>query len=226
MGRVFYKDAKGAYTEEDRVCIGLMGYAGRSATDCVRPVESGEAILWLKGALESLAYRLHTPPMTMKATDIEGFDKGCAAVIIIAGRPAGVIGLINSDVRKKRRIMSPLVIAELKRSVLLTNAFKVVNAKDVPMFPATTRDIALISGAGVTHEQLVQVMKKAGPAELTGITLFDIFKDKKLNGRTSLAYSLEFRSPERTLKDDEVNAALDKIKAALKAKLQVEIRGE
>ena len=91
------------------------------------------------------------------------------------------------------------------------------------MFPASTRDIALISGAGVTHEQLVQVMKKAGPAELTGITLFDIFKDKKLNGRTSLAYSLEFRSPERTLKDEEVNAALDKIKSALKAKLQVEI---
>lgn len=226
MGRVFYKDAKGAYAEEDRVCVGMMGYAGRAATDCVRPVEAGEAILWLKGALESLTHRLHTPPMTMKAADIEGFDKGCAAVIVIAGRPAGVIGLINSDVRKKRRIMSPLVIAELKRSVLLTNAFKVVNAKDVPMFPASTRDIALISGAGVTHEQLVQVMKKAGPAELTGITLFDIFKDKKLNGRTSLAYSLEFRSPERTLKDEEVNAALDKIKSALKAKLQVEIRGE
>jgi len=60
---------------------------------------------------------------------------------------------------------------------------------------------------------------------LTGIELFDIFQSEKLGkGRRSLAYALEFRSPDRTLTDAEVNAAFVKIVQALKDGLRVDVR--
>ncbi len=225
IGRVFFKNQSGVYEEEDRICIALMGFAGRSMIDRTRPVSCRESILWLKGALESLAWKLRTPQLRFVSKDIEGFEKGFSAEVFIAGRPAGVIGIIDSAVRKKCRIQSPLSVVELKRAPLLSNVFKTVTAKDVPAYPSTSRDIALISEAGVSNEAILQIIKKAAPRELVGVKLFDIFTGAPLGeGKTSVAYSLEYRSSERTLNDDEVNAFHEKIKDALKSKLHVEIR--
>jgi phenylalanyl-tRNA synthetase beta chain len=95
----------------------------------------------------------------------------------------------------------------------------------VPQFPMVTRDIAFIAGADVTHEAVVKAVKKAAPKELTDVRLFDIFTSKELGkGRSSRAYSLSFRADDRTLTDDEVNAAFSKIVESLKADLSVEIR--
>ncbi len=225
MGRVFFINAKGQLDEEDRVCLGMMGFAGRAATDSTRAVETSEALLWMKGAIESLLATLNAPPMRLQPAEFAGFQSGLAATIIIAGREAGIIGVAESSLRHKRRIASPLVIAEIRRDAILGNVFKTVTAKDVPAYPATSRDIALIAGEGVTHEQILKVIKKAAPRELEDVRLFDIFSGKSLGaGKTSLAYTLQYRSPERTLKDEEANAFHDKIKAALKSSLAVEIR--
>jgi len=60
---------------------------------------------------------------------------------------------------------------------------------------------------------------------LTGIELFDIFSSKGMkDGRKSLGYSLEYRSFERTLTDEDANRYHESIKDALKQELGVEIR--
>ncbi len=95
----------------------------------------------------------------------------------------------------------------------------------VPQFPMTTRDIAFVAGPEVSHEAVVKAVRKAAPKELTDVKLFDIFTSKELGkGRSSRAYSLSFRADDRTLTDDEVNAAFAKIVESLKANLPVEIR--
>ena len=86
----------------------------------------------------------------------------------------------------------------------------------MPQFPSVRRDIAL-SAHGVSNEDIVRTIRKNGGAELVSVELFDVFKDSK-------AYSLEFRSAERTLTDDEVGRAFRKIVEALKATSGVEVR--
>ena len=87
------------------------------------------------------------------------------------------------------------------------------------------RDLALVAPETLTNGEIVKTITKAAPKTLTNVTLFDIFKPKNLEGgKRSLAYSLEFRSPERTLTDDEVNAACEKIMTVLKNVLGVEVR--
>ena len=225
MGRVFFKNTEGQAIEEDRVCIALMGFAGRSGTDSVRPVEAGEAVRWLKGAIESLGTKLHAPPLRADPADVDGLESGWGASLFIAGKRVGVMGVVTPESCRKWRIASPLVVAEIRRDALLGNVFKVITAKDVPSFPATSRDIALMAAPGVTHEHIVAVARKNAPPELREIRLFDIFKDKKqTDGKTSLAYNLEYRAADRTLTDEEANAFHNTIKATIKATLDVEIR--
>ena len=112
---------------------------------------------------------------------------------------------------------------ELPRLVKKVRATGKVSA--VPQYPAVRRDIALLAGKGVTHESIVDIIRRSGGKELTKIELFDIFKLKDVkDGTRSLAYALEFRSPERTLTDEEVGKTFQRIVDALKASAGIEVR--
>ena len=224
-GRVFTRTIDGTPTEDDRVCAAMMGFAGRDGTDRMRKVEPAETLLWLKGALESLCEALHAPALRLEPRDMEGFEPGMCSVVVIAGRPAGMFGLVRQSLSRKSRIASPVAVFELRRAPLVANAFRVPKAKDVPTYPATERDIALVAPSGVTHEEIVKTVRKAGPKILEDVSLFDVYRGKQLGeGKVSLAYRLTYRAPDRTLKDDEVNRAHEEIKNVLRNKLKVEIR--
>src|SRR5712671_4141642 len=99
--------------------------------------------------------------------------------------------------------------------------------REVPRFPASKRDLAVVARPDVTHQDLVLAIRAAGGGLLHSIRLFDVYKfrDGEHAGRRSLAYELEFRSTERTLTDREVEEALAAIVRALESKLGVTIRG-
>ena len=63
----------------------------------------------------------------------------------------------------------------------------------------------------------MKVIRKNGGKELTAVSLFDIFKESR-------AYSLEFRSAEKTLTDEEVGQIFQRIVEALKATAGIEVR--
>ncbi|MDW8310894.1 MAG: hypothetical protein RMK20_16100, partial [Verrucomicrobiales bacterium] len=66
---------------------------------------------------------------------------------------------------------------------------------------------------------------EARPAHLQKVELFDVFRGKNVPpGQKSLAYAFTYRHPERTLTDDEVNTAHEKLVAHLKQHLQVTVR--
>ena len=122
-------------------------------------------------------------------------------------------------------LITPMAIAEISLDALLMNFGSHKALKPVPAYPAVKRDLALVVSDNVSNGDIVKTITKAAPKTLTDVTLFDIFKPKTLEGaKRSLAYSLEFRSPDRTLTDDEVNAACEKIMTVLKNTLGAEVR--
>ncbi|MDD4019065.1 MAG: hypothetical protein PHV28_14110, partial [Kiritimatiellae bacterium] len=141
------------------------------------------------------------------------------------GGRIGCMGLVSAALRHQWRMTSPMPLAELRLAPLLAGAGAVAALKPVPQYPAVRRDIAFMADASVTHRDVVSAVRKAGPAELTAVELFDIFQSKEMGkGKRSLAYTLAFRSPDRTLTDQEVNAAFAKIVQALKEDLKVDVR--
>ncbi len=225
MGRVFFLGPDGKPAEEERVSLGMMGPFGRSPVDRRRAVSSEEALLWLKGAVEALAAALHVSAPAFKLCEHPAMEPGWAVEITLNGEAAGCMGLVSQALRHQWRMTSPMPVAELRLAPLLAGAAKGGAVKPVPQYPAVRRDIAFVADASVTHRQAVDAMRKDAPPELTGIELFDIFQSKEIGkGKRSLGYALEFRSPERTLTDQEVNEAFAKIIRALKRELNVDVR--
>lgn len=225
MGRVFFKDADGNPGEEEHVALGLMGPFGRSAVDRRRAVSNEEALLWLKGAVETFVALQHAGTVDFARCDYSAMEPGWAADILLNGERIGRMGLLSAALRHQWRMACPMPLAELRLAPLLAGARGATAVKPVPQYPAVRRDIAFVAAASVTHRDVVEAVRKAGPKELTHVTLFDIFQPKEIaKGKRSMAYTLEFRSSDRTLTDTEVNAAFIKIVQALKDGLGVEVR--
>lgn len=235
LGRVFTAEPNVQYTEEDRVCIGLMGPVGRAGQAKAQPVEPDEMFQWLRGVMEGLCTALKVPPHRRGGLSRPGivfgeasagcFEDGRAMSVTIDGEPAGVLGLISERVRAEWRVSDPLGILELRTSPLLRHVLDVPAFKPVATYPGIDRDVAMVVDDGVRHAVVLDCIWQAAPPELVDIRLFDVYRGKGLGeGRKSLAYSLTYRSMERTLTDEAVNGMHDRIKAILRSELQAEIR--
>jgi phenylalanyl-tRNA synthetase beta chain len=105
---------------------------------------------------------------------------------------------------------------ELDMSVIETaaDALEPVQAPVLSTYPLAVQDVALIVGAAVPAIDVERALI-AGAAAVPGLSLedlslFDVYTgDQAGEGRKSLAYSLRFRAPDRTLTAEEASAARD-----------------
>jgi phenylalanyl-tRNA synthetase beta chain len=77
----------------------------------------------------------------------------------------------------------------------------------------------------LAHSRITEFIEGLKIPNLEKVEIFDEFHDEQMGaGKKSLAYSLTFRSPDRTLTDSEVNASHEKVREKLKNELQAELR--
>lgn len=224
IGRVFSRSG-GEYIEEKRLSLGFAGPFGRDALSRRKGLSNEEAVLRLKGIVEAIAEIMHAPQPRFEKEDCGPFEKGFSLSVKMGKGVAGRIGLVGKAGRHAYRVNAPMAVAEIDLGVLLMNFGSSRALKPVAQYPAVMRDIALIVPASVTNGEIIKAIEKAAPKTLTRVSLFDIFKPKAAGEeKISLAYSLEFRSPDHTLKDEEVNESTSRIVEALKARLGAEVR--
>ena len=217
MGKVFCLDGKGAPAEREMISLGFFGPVGREALRRRQSPTEEEAALWMKGAVEGLVAGLHAGRLEFAACDHPAFARGAALEVRLNGRGIGVMGVLSAKLRHPFRLTTQMALCEMELAPLLRRAGEVGRASVPPQFPAVRRDIALTVAGGVTHDDIVRVIRENGGKELTRIELFDIFKGSR-------AYTLEFRSADKTLTDEEVGTAFRRIVDALKATAGIEVR--
>ena len=92
-------------------------------------------------------------------------------------------------------------------------------------FPSIKRDISLIVNIELPSEEIVRVIKKEGGIYLKNIVLLEQYTGAHIPaGSKGLSFSLEYQTPDRTLKDEEVTSFHNNICQALKDELKVKIR--
>jgi phenylalanyl-tRNA synthetase beta chain len=92
-------------------------------------------------------------------------------------------------------------------------------------FPVLRQDLAVTLPVGVSAQEVLTSVHEAGGQTLAQADIFDVYSGEQVGeGRRSLALALSFRSPERTLTDEDVAPVRERIVAAL-AKLGGELRG-
>jgi phenylalanyl-tRNA synthetase beta chain len=179
-----------------------------------------------KGVLASVMEELHVPHWTVRASERLPLQPGRGAEIVVNGAVAGWMGEAHPDVLAAFEAQGPVTLFELDLETLLRAAVDVVAYRPVPRFPAVQLDIALVLPSEVTAEQVMHTIRKEGKKLLESVRLFDVYEGEGVpQGKRSLAFSLAYRSPERTLTDDEVQGVHEKVISQVCKRFGGEIRG-
>jgi len=169
-----------------------------------------------KGVLTNILRELNIVKYQLRELDAQAapwLQPGRAAQLLLGSRQIGWLGEVHPSVLARFEAQAPVVACELDLAALLDCAQPARPYVDVPQFPAVELDLALVVDEAVTAQKLSQVLSSAGGNLLTGLRLFDVFRDEqKLGaGKKSLAFKLTYCSPERTLTLDEVEKLHSKV---------------
>ena len=126
---------------------------------------------------------------------------------------------------KNYEIGTKVYLAVLQMRPLIAHAKLVTVYQPLPKFPAITRDIAMLVKETVTVKQIADVIRKNGGDYLEEVKLFDVYQGAQIEaGYKSVAYSISFRSAERTLADTDIADAMQAILDGLAKELGAQLR--
>lgn len=167
----------------------------------------------LKGMCESLFDSLHVKGVKYEAvTDNPTFHPGRCAKVSAGGKTLGIIGEIHPAVSRKYGIETPVYIAELDFENVFLNIKSELKFKELPKYPAVTRDIAMLVDKAVPVADIEAVIEKASGKMLETLTLFDVYEGAQIpEGKKSVAYSAVYRASDRSLTGEEVQTVFDKV---------------
>ncbi len=128
----------------------------------------------------------------------------------------GWIGELHPSVAREWDLDTTVAAFELDADLIAELAPGPLPYRDVTSFPAVIQDIAVVVDEDVPAAEVERVVTEAAGELLDRLGIFDVYRGEQLGeGRKSLALRLEFRSPERTLTDEDVAAARTQIEAEL-----------
>jgi phenylalanyl-tRNA synthetase beta chain len=167
-----------------------------------------------KGVVETLLEALHLEAR-FAATTEPLLHPGKAARI-----DAGWIGELHPAVLRGWSAF------ELDLATLFADVPDAITYEDVITYPAARQDLAFVVGEEVSAGELVEAAREAAGPELRAIGVFDVYRGDQVGpGKKSIALRVEFRSPERTLTDEDaarlraaiVDALVERFAAQLRA---------
>lgn len=169
----------------------------------------------LKGVLESLAAQLGTG-LEFAFGEQPFLHPGRCAAVSVAGAPAGWLGEIHPLVCRQWDLEAAVGF-EIDAAPLLGSAGAGEETfEDIAEFPAVRQDLAVVVPAELAAAEVRATVLAAGGELLRAAELFDLYAGEQLGaGKVSLAMSLEFRAPDRTLTDEEVGERREAIRASL-----------
>ncbi|QUH20284.1 phenylalanine--tRNA ligase subunit beta [Alkaliphilus sp. B6464] len=153
------------------------------------------------------------------------YHPGRCANVIVQDRVLGTIGELHPIVIENYDLNQRCYCGELDFSILadITNMERLYES--LPKYPAITRDFAVVVKDDVLVKEIEDIIKAQGGDILESFKLFDVYQGSQIkDGFKSIAYTITYRNKERTLTDDEVNVAHNRILADISKKLDGALR--
>jgi phenylalanyl-tRNA synthetase beta chain len=172
----------------------------------------------VKGVVETICRAFGVDPQFDPA-EVPYLVRGRSARVRRADSAIGFVGQIEPSIAEARGFPAGEALwgFELDADVLgSAERGDDLRAESLPRYPSIVRDLSALLDAALPAAAVRGTIRTAAPATLTHVIEFDRYRGKGVpEGRVSLSLRLTFRSPERTLTDAEVDAAMDEIVAAL-----------
>ena len=176
----------------------------------------------VKGELEGL-FRVLGISVGFRTGQHPALHPGQTAELLRDGEPVGWLGTLHPQVQKNLELNGTILLFELFLDSIVTGY--VPNFKDVSKFPEVRRDLAIIIGSETKFADVERVATYHAGEHLTALRAFDVYQGESLGeGNRSLALSLFWQHPQRTLTEDEVHGLFNGVIEALKAELGATLR--
>ena len=169
-----------------------------------------------KGIVEELLAGLSIGNYFVEAGEHYALHPGKTAVFKKGRDVLVTVGEVHPAVAEALGIKKKIYVFEADVETLQKFAAKKFSFESLPKYPSISRDLAILVGHDTAAGDVEKVIAKSGGKFFKGVTLFDVYTGERIPAdKKSLAFALEFRSNERTLKDEEADDAFKNILAAV-----------
>ncbi|HKF92558.1 MAG TPA: phenylalanine--tRNA ligase subunit beta [Acidimicrobiia bacterium] len=225
VGRVFLAPSgKRALLPEEptHVAVALSGTVRRRPVEADRPIDLFDAV----DVLHEVFDAVEIADGKTEAAARPGFDPARAAAVLVDGHEIGVVGELDPALVVTLELTPPVVGFELDLDPLLDGRRRDRAFRPPSPYPPSSIDLAFVVDEDVAAGDVAETLRRAAGDVLEEVRLFDVFRSDALaEGRKSLAFSLRFRAPNRTLTDDEVGEIRRRCVEAAAREHHGELRG-
>ena len=150
------------------------------------------------------------PVRARASSAIPYLHPGVAGELVLGDVVVGWFGEVHPEVRKRLGLDGAAFAFELELDKL--PLAPPAQMQPIPRFPGSTRDVSLLLAAELPAARVAEVIEQVAEPLVQRVWLLEDYRDAKLgDGRKSMLWSIEYRSPERTLTDAEVDKAHEAI---------------
>lgn len=176
-----------------------------------------------KGALDYLFGELRLAAEYREATEF-AYLPGRTAAVFVGDARVGLVGQVHPDVAASFDIGRDVVMFEVDIEALLPHVSPVVRYQPISHYPAVEEDLAVVVGADVPAGKVRELIR--GFPLVADARIFDVYTgDPVPPGKKSLAFSVSYQAPDRTLTEADVAKQRARIVERLRRELDAELRG-
>lgn len=227
IGRVFAKSAAAMDAVElplEREALALIATGGAlevGQAQAARELDFYE----LKGALEAAVDAMKLGPLRFAKVHEKHLRAGQSAQIALPdGSVIGSIGRLTESIATSYKFRQPVYVAEIDLTTLVASTERPTQYLPLPRYPAVVRDVTLLVGRDVSFAELVQAIAAEQIADYQGAVLVGTYEGKNIpENRRSVTLRLEYRSDERTLRDEEIEVRQRRLIDSLLQKFNAEL---
>jgi phenylalanyl-tRNA synthetase beta chain len=204
IGRIFSIFQAGELPQET-LALGIVATGGALEEDRAQS-ERELDFFDLKGALEAAVDWMNLSPLTFAQASAQHLRVGQSAQIKSGdGTSIGTIGRLNESIAASYKFRQPVYVLELDLSALLSGPAKLIQYSPLPRYPSVTRDISLLVNRNVNLDEIFAAVNNQQVGDCRSVKLVGTFEGGNIPpSKRSVTLRLEYRSDERTLRDEEV----------------------
>jgi len=207
IGKIYLKTDQQALPREPEILIAL--WTGARTDTSWHSRETPCDFYDIKGAVEALTHTLKLDGVRFSALADDACEytkPGHTARIMASDLSIGLVGEVHPGVRDAYDLKQTAFIFELDLEKIAGLIPQTLNSKPIPRYPAIYRDITIIVDRGIETQSVLGAVDNFQEKLIENFHLFDVFEgDPIAAGKKSVSFRITYRSPGKTLEDDDVN---------------------
>lgn len=215
VGRIFSISTAKELPDEI-LALAMVATGGALEEDKAQP-ERDIDFFDVKGALETAVDWMNLSPLSFSADTVRHLRLGQTARIKLNdGTEIGSVGRLGEHIAAFYKFRQPVFVMELDLTSLVNGPAKLIQYTPLPRYPSVMRDLSLLVNRDVALEEIFSVVNEQHVPDCRSVKLVGTFAGGNIQAaKRSVTLRLEYRSDERTLRDEEVEERHSRLTSSL-----------